>query len=242
MVYSTLWQRIAWTVYAPHCLLCGARGRESVDICAACARELPLNTCCCDICSLPLVSFPADPARRTCGRCLQRPPAYRRAQAAFVYAAPLDHLVQRFKYGGRLEYGRLLSTLFAERVRQQPLRGVDRLLPVPLHPSRLRERGFNQALTLARALSRVTSISVAQGLAHRRRATPAQTALSAGQRRRNVRGAFRLSGGVAGLRFAIVDDVLTTGATVDELSRVLLHAGAADVQVCALARAHTPTR
>lgn len=239
MVYDKVWRRIADSVYAPHCLLCGARGSRSRDLCADCERELPMNAACCDVCALPLPPPGRGHGARVCGRCLRKRPAYRRAHAVFVYAPPLDYLVRRFKFDGRLECGRLLGRLLAERGAALP---ADCLLPVPLHDGRLRERGFNQALVLARAIGRARSIRLAPGLAVRARATPVQTALNAAERRRNVRGAFVLRDSPRGLRVAIVDDVLTTGATVDELARVLLRAGARDVQVCALARAQAPSR
>ncbi|MDH3450886.1 MAG: ComF family protein [Gammaproteobacteria bacterium] len=239
MVYDKVWRRISTTLYAPHCLLCGARGSRSRDICAACALELPVNTHCCDVCAVPLPRSANGRHSGTCGRCLRRRPKYRRALAAFVYAPPLDYLVRRFKFGGRLECGRLLGQLFAERLADPP---VDCLLPVPLHASRLRERGFNQALILAREVARTTSIPVAGELVVRARATPVQTALSAGERRRNVRAAFEPRGSARGLRVAVVDDVLTTGATVDEVTRVLRRSGAVDVMVYALARAQSPSR
>ncbi|MDH3712426.1 MAG: ComF family protein [Gammaproteobacteria bacterium] len=242
MVYNRLWQRVTDTLYAPHCLLCGGRGSDRRDICAACAFELPANTYCCDLCAVPLPEPTGVRHATTCGRCLRRRPKYRSAYAAFVYAPPLDHLVQCFKFGGRLEYGRLLGQLLVERLAVQPSCPVDCLLPVPLHASRLRERGFNQALILARTLSRAASIPVARGLAKRNRATPVQTKLNASERRRNVRAAFSVRGPVQGCRIALVDDVLTTGATVDELARLLLRGGAAEVHVWALARAQAPNR
>jgi ComF family protein len=242
MVYNRLWQRVADTLYPPHCLLCGAPGSDRRDICAACALELPAITHGCDVCAVPLPELDGAGHAVTCGRCLRRRPRYQYAHAAFVYAPPLDHLVQRFKFGGRLEYGRLLGQLFVECVADLSPSAVDCLLPVPLHASRLHERGFNQALILARALSRAVSIPVARDLAIRDRATPVQTELNASQRSRNVRAAFSLRGVVRGLRIAIVDDVLTTGATVEEVTRVLLRGGAAEVRVYALARAQSPRR
>lgn len=242
MVYNGLWHRVADALYAPYCLLCGARGSGRRDICAACALELPVNTHCCSLCAVPLPALTGNLHAATCGRCLRRRPRYLRAHAAFVYAPPLDHLVRRFKFGGRLEYGRLLGQLFVECLADLSPHAVDCLLPVPLHASRLHERGFNQALILAGTLSRAVSIPIERSLAVRDRATPVQTELSASQRRRNVRAAFRLRGAVRGLRIAIVDDVLTTGATVEELTRVLLRGGAAEVRVYTLARAQTPNR
>lgn len=242
MVYNKVWRRLADAVYAPHCLLCGARGDCARDICADCASELPASDCFCDLCAAPLPGDGMPGEHRICGRCLRRRPAFRHARCAFVYAPPLDHLVHRFKFGGRLEYGRLLGQMFAERLPRSLLRRTDCLVPVPLHSGRLRERGFNQSLLLARSLSRTTRIPVARDLVVRTRATPVQTELNAGQRRRNVRAAFTVQGPVHRRHIALVDDVLTTGATVEEISRVLLRAGAAEVVVCALARAQTPNR
>jgi ComF family protein len=215
-----------WLV-PPRCLLCGAAGTDT-DLCSGCMAELPVNDSCCGWCALPLPA-PVD----VCGRCLRRPPPWRRAWAPFRYQWPLDRLESRFKFSGHLACGRVLAERWCAAAPWPAL--PDLWVPVPLHRHRLRERGFNQAVELARALGRRTGLPVRTDVLHRVRGTVAQTDLDAVARRRNVRGAFRADH-VAGLHVAIVDDVMTTGATVSECTRVLLAAGAASVDVWALAR------
>ncbi len=165
-----------------------------------------------------------------------------RTVAAFAYEEPTSTLIAGFKYRAALQHGRVLGILLAEHLRNayrdQPLPQL--LIPVPLHPGRLRERGFNQALVLARQLGATFSIPVAADLVERARQTPAQQGLSAQERRRNLRGAFRLRSG-ANLgklsSVALIDDVVTTMTTTYELARVLRRHGATDVHVWCLARA-----
>jgi ComF family protein len=218
-----------FTLLAPRCLVCGEPGLAQCDLCAACAGVLPWNQPCCARCGLPLPI-----AAETCGRCLRRPPPFDRTQAAFRYAFPLDRLLPRFKFHGDLAAGALLSRLMAGAVGEPPWPEV--LVPVPLHRGRLRERGYDQALELARALGRRLHVPV-QGLVERRVATQAQTTLTAGARRRNVRGAFGCRSGPLPAHVALVDDVMTTGATVHECARVLRLAGVARIDVWVVARA-----
>ncbi len=150
-----------------------------------------------------------------------------------AWAFPVDRLVARFKYSGALFHGRLLGALLAEAVAE---REVDALVPVPLHPERLAERGYNQASEIARPVGRCLGVPVRTDLCRRVRATPPQTGLPAGDRRGNVAGAFAAHGSCEGLHLAVVDDVLTTGATAAGLARCLYRAGADAVQVWAVAR------
>jgi ComF family protein len=214
-----------------HCLLCGAPGDDGLDLCRDCAVELPRNRSCCARCALPL-ALPAA----VCGQCQRRPPPWDAAWVPFRYAWPLDRLESRFKFGADLAAGRVLSTLW---LRDMP--AVDRpqlIVPVPLHRSRLRQRGYNQAFELARSLARVLDLPIQHDLLLRARATTAQTELGALPRRRNVRGAFTTKAGVAWpAHAALLDDVMTTGATAAECSRVLKRAGVKRVDVWALARA-----
>ena len=213
------------------CLLCGAAGADGVDLCRDCAAELPRNRVCCARCALPL---PA--AALLCGRCQRRPPPWDAAWAAFRYGWPLDRLEARYKFGGDLAAGRALALLWQREpgVIDPPAL----LLPVPLHAGRLRERGYNQALELARPLARAYGIALCVDGLRRTRATSAQTELDARERRRNVRGAFAVREGLAlPAHVAILDDVMTTGATLAECARVLKRAGVRRVDVWALARA-----
>ncbi len=226
------WQRwlLPW-----RCLLCGAPGERGADLCADCAAELPRNRSCCARCALPL----AVPAA-LCGACLRRAPPWDAAWAPFRYGWPLDRLESRFKFGRDLAAGRALATLWQRE--PMPVPKPELLLPVPLHRARLRQRGYNQALELAKPLARELGVPLRHDLLQRSRATGAQTELDALARRRNVRGAFALRTGTAlPAHVAILDDVMTTGATLAECARVLKRAGVARVDVWALARAPTPS-
>jgi ComF family protein len=148
----------------------------------------------------------------------------------------VDALIGRFKYGGALHFGALLGRLLAQRCRDSRCDGI---VPVPLHPARLAERGFNQARELAGPLARDLALPVLDDACRRTKATPQQAGLTARQRYRNLDGAFAASAQVRGLRLAVVDDVFTTGSTMTAMTRELLRAGAASVEVWAVARGGT---
>jgi len=227
------WRRLQFALLPPLCLLCEQHGSGLRDLCAACAADLVRNRVCCPRCALPL----ATPAP-LCGECLQREPPFGVAIVPFVYATPLDQLVTRLKFAGSLAAGRVLSELWIEALRAAPPPLPQALIPVPLHPQRLRERGYNQALELARPLAHTFAIALHENVLVRTRATPAQSNLDAPERQRNLRGAFAIATGAAlPEHVAVVDDVMTTGATLRECARTLLLAGAARVDVWALARA-----
>lgn len=230
----TSWRRLQRFVLPWRCLLCGAAGDHEIDLCADCAAELPRNRNCCARCALPL----AAPAAM-CGECQRRTPPWHAAWSPFRYGWPLDRLESRYKFGADLAAGRVLSTLW----QREPcvLELPQWLLTVPLHPSRLRQRGYNQALELGRPLARRFDVPLHHEVLRRVRSTHAQTELDALGRRRNVRGAFALREGVVlPSHVAIVDDIMTTGATLAECARVLRRAGVERVDVWALARAPSP--
>ncbi|GAA5067668.1 ComF family protein [Lysobacter panacisoli] len=212
-----------------HCLICGERGDNAIDLCATCHHGLPFLRNACLRCALPL---PA--AAIACGECLRRPPPQVATRAAFVYRAPLDRLLPRAKFHGDLAGLRLLGTLMATA-----LADADRpqaLLPLPLHRARLRRRGYDQALELARVLARDLSLPLRDDLLHRVRHTAPQSRLDAAARRRNLRGAFAVRAAVElPAHVAIVDDVMTTGATLQAAATTLRRAGVArvDAWVCA---------
>lgn len=217
----------------PRCLLCGAAGADGRDLCAGCAADLAPNVLPCPRCALPLPA-PAP----LCGECLVRAPPFERAWAPFVYGHPLDLLEMRFKFEADLAAGCVLSWLMAGRAPFDAPERPDLLIPVPLHAARLRERGYNQALELARPLARAFAIPLRDDVLLRTRATPPQTGLDAKTRRRNLRGAFAVvPAAVLPDHVALADDVMTTGATLRECARVLRRAGVARVDVWALARA-----
>lgn len=214
------------------CRFCGGDGARAQASCAACTADLPWLPAGCRRCALPLPEGQGD----LCGACLANPPPFTVTMAAFVYGWPVDDLVKSLKYQGRLADGALLGALLARSLVQRRAPAPDCLVPVPLHPSRLRRRGFNQAQELARTLSRALGVAVAPGLLRRRRPTDSQAGLSAAARRNNLRGAFSAQGRVPPY-LALVDDVVTTTSTVRAAAACLRRAGAARVDVWAVARA-----
>jgi len=214
-------------VIAPgRCAFCAARADVMCDRCEA---LLPRLVRACGRCALPM------PSGKLCGRCQQRPPAFDIAAAACHYRFPVDTAIKALKFRRQLFYVPAFVALLAPLLDHR-FDGCDGLVPVPLHRWRQAARGFNQAAELARGLAATTGLPVSESL-RRLRPTPPQSGLTAEQRRRNLRGAFAVAGAMR-LRFPlIVDDVITTGHTCDELSRVLLAAGAERVGVVAVARA-----
>lgn len=223
-----------YVFYPPICLLCGQRKLAQHDLCPGCERDLPWNHHACARCAAPL---PREAESQTCGQCLRHPPLWDDAASPLHYAWPLDQLIQHFKFSADLATGRLLGDLLANFLAADPDPRPDCLIPVPLHPARLRERGFNQALELARPVSRRLKIPLMPRLCRRIRHTEVQSTLDARSRRRNLKGAFGVSADVAGRDVAILDDVVTTGATVSALTAVLREAGADRIRVWSLARA-----
>ncbi|MBI3547212.1 MAG: ComF family protein [Gammaproteobacteria bacterium] len=178
-----------------------------------------------------------DAPGMSCGACQKNPPAFVATHAAFRYAAPVDKLIQDLKYNRRLELSRVLGIYLTDYLKQQEHILPDMIIPVPLHPTRLRERGYNQALEIARFVGAHFRLPVSATDVQRIRATLPQTELSREQRRKNMHGAFRARRAFTGLRIAIVDDVMTSGHTADALARCLTENGAAEVRVWVLARA-----
>ncbi len=232
MVYGWLKQACD-LLYSPYCILCGDRGHASRELCAGCLRDLPWNCYACEHCAAPLP--PATPGI-PCGTCLKAPPPWDRALSPLLYTWPLDRLLQRFKFNGDLATGRLLGGLLADFLAAAAIK-PDLLIPVPLHAMRLRERGFNQALELAQPVSRRLQLAIAQDLCVRTRDTAVQSRLDAAARQRNLRDAFAIRCPLDGAHVAILDDVVTTGATVTALANTVRQAGALQVQVWSLARA-----
>jgi len=224
------------------CLVCG-RELWNERLCGGCQLQLPyLDNAqhLCQNCALPLTT-----AGPYCGRCLSAPPAFECCRIPFFYDYPLKRLIQRFKYQGQLACGRLLAEqmlAYLQNAWRQPapMDGADWLIPVPMHWSRRLMRGFNQTELLARDLARPLGLRVHTGLCRRQRRTQPQEGLSRRERERNLKHAFTLRPGAGaqlqGRSVVLLDDVVTTGSTVRELSRLLVASGAGRVEVWALAR------
>jgi ComF family protein len=233
MVYNYR-QALRGLLFPGHCRLCGSATRGESDLCRSCRCELPWLQRACGQCALPLH---IAHEHTLCGHCQKQPPAFDRTTALFHYRPPVDHLIRRFKFAEELSTGRLLSGLLAARLAERSGDLPELLLPVPLHPARLRSRGFNQATEIARHVGRTLGIAVDYRLCRRKRNTQAQSLLSPNARRLNLRNAFTVRRPPEALHVAIIDDVMTTGHTGNELARALKQAGAACVEVWVIARA-----
>ena len=211
------------------CLLCDAPGGAVANLCDACARELPTIADPCVTCGASAI-----PHTGLCRACTARLPAVDRTICALAYATPVDFLVRRLKFNGDLRVVPVLAGLLARTVSGET--GVDVLAPVPLTPRRLRRRGFNQALEIARVLHVGTGVALTRAATRRRGTDTAQSSLpDTNARRANVEGAFQACGAIDG-HVVIVDDVVTTAATVNALAKCLKRAGADRVDVWAVAR------
>nr|WP_198148831.1 ComF family protein [Luteibacter yeojuensis] len=225
--------RVGQFLASARCLLCGAPGSGDIELCVACANSLARNTSHCERCALPLAR-----TATLCGDCLKEERPWQVAWAPYRYGFPLDVLEARFKFGGNLVAGKVLSRQWIAAGAPPALPEV--VVPVPLHVSRLRSRGFNQALELVKPVARHLGVRVDPRLLARVRRTDAQSELDAEARARNVLGAFEARF-VEGLQHvAVVDDVMTTGATLAECALALRAAGVARVDVWALARTPKP--
>ena len=237
------------------CLLCACSlaGDEASGLCDFCRLSLPrLTRPFCQICALPLpANLHTQSQAQYCGQCLRQRPAFSRALIPFSYNYPLDALLQGFKYQRQLAQGLALGHLLAEHLRRlllaqpltQPTNLPQALVPVPMHWRKRWQRGFNQAELLALELSRQLQLPVLDACQHRG-AAHSQQGLGRRERLGNLRRAFALKPKtqalVKGKHLALVDDVVTTGATATSLAELLLKAGAASVDIWALARTPAP--
>lgn len=229
-----------WSNINHACPLCDGPGESAGLPCHHCEAELPWLTSRCEICALPLPGHGL-----VCGQCLRRPPAFSRVEVPWRYAFPIDSLITRFKHQAQWPHGRLLGELLARHLQHAFADGLPRpqaLLAVPLGRKRLRQRGFNQAQMLADWLASALQLQAPDNWLARPREGAHQQDLNARARRRNLHQAFSLCppAAVAGLHLALVDDVLTTGATAEALARLLRQAGALRVDLYCLARTPQP--
>ena len=224
----------------PACLLCGHRldpDGDKTSFCRDCLTGMtPLGEAHCRRCAQPYPILEA--ADHLCGNCLQQPPPFSCIYAAGRYQGGFSDAINRLKYRNQLSLAaplgrRLAAALSGIGAESRP----EVVIPVPLHPSRLRQRGYNQAMELSRSVGRAFNCPIAPLLLQRVRHTPPQQGLSAAERRGNLRNAFRLTRSVHNQVILLIDDVMTTGETVRECSRALRNGGAAEVMVAVVARA-----
>ncbi|GAB2182610.1 ComF family protein [Denitratisoma sp. agr-D3] len=230
---------------AQYCLLCRAPSGDGL-LCEPCRAALPpLPAPACPVCALPVPGAqggtPSENLGGPCGACLAHPPAYDRTVALWRYDFPVDALIQSLKYGHQLAVGHFLGEALADRARRAPPQPrPDLVLPMPLSPGHLRQRGFNQALEIARPLARALDVALVPDACQRLRETQPQAGLAWKERQSNIRGAFACPQDLSGRHVLVVDDVMTSGATLGELARTLKKHGAASVAnwVCARALKH----
>ena len=218
----------------PTCVLCGGQGFGGLDLCAGCLTDLPRNLSACPRCAIPLAE--RQPDGWNCGACQHQPPPQTSSCVPFLYRYPIPALVVGAKFAGRLNMARLLGQCLAHSLLESGAAWPELLIPVPLHPLRLRDRGYNQALEIARPLAKILGIPVDADVCVRSRAFTPQEGLDRAKRRANVRGAFKVGGPIRARHIAVIDDVVTTGSTTAELARVLLHAGADRIDIWGVAR------
>ena len=229
-----------WTKNKQFCLLCAEPSESTLPLCGPCESELPWLSGHCAVCAVPLAA-----TGLVCGACLKRPPAFERVEAPWRYAFPIDSLITRFKHQARWPLGRLLADLLSHHLHHAFAEGLPRpdlLLPVPLAGKRLRQRGFNQAEMLADWLGDSLALPTCTHWLQRPQDTAHQQDLDAAARLRNLRLAFALDAKaeVKDKHLAVIDDVLTTGATAEAVARLLRKAGAARVDIYCLARTPKP--
>ena len=222
-------------LFPSSCILCGAAGDKGMDLCPACQADLSRISPACQRCGMPLTGDETGKPS-ICGECLQTPPPFQYTLSPYYYQPPLVQLITQFKFDHRLLMARIFAGLLAKHLSPERHK-AECIIPVPLHPHRLRERGYNQSLEIARLLGRQVGIAVDYQLCQRTRYTAPQTGLAAKERKSNVKNAFGLNGPCTYKHVVIVDDVITTGHTVTELAKLLRNNGVDEIEVWSLARA-----
>ena len=229
-------------------MICGAHPHQQNNVCAACRADLPWSKSACSKCAEYIGPISLD-SEQVCAHCLQQAPLYNRTVSAFDYLMPINGLINQFKHQHNLAAGRLLTACLSQTVGQQIAQGQtivpQLLIPVPLHRRRLRQRGFNQAQLIATGLGQLLGLRINAKICHRVVYQVPQQTQSRRQRFAQMTGVFQVhkTGVEQGInRIAIVDDVMTTGATAQALSQTLLNTwdGPLDIQVWCLARAQPP--
>ncbi|HEY7986834.1 MAG TPA: ComF family protein [Methylophilaceae bacterium] len=224
--------KIIQTLLPQRCLLCD-EGSGNKPLCNACLHDLPaLSKASCPVCALP--TFNAE----ICGSCLQHPPAFDATIAAFNFVFPMDALLRALKYRGELSVAEIAANGLMSSLEHHDL--PDLLIPMPLHPQRLQERGFNQAMEISRRIVRHTSCQLSTNSVIRLRHGEPQASLPLNKRAKNVKGVFAVNDtaniNLRGKRIAVVDDIMTSGASLNELAKTLKKAGATRVECWVVAR------
>lgn len=245
-----------YTIYPGQCILCLTQSHRQFDLCHYCEEELPHINRACQHCGIALPKATLELPKAIlklpkalhvtpstlqsmpiCGQCITKPPHFNHCITAFEYKHPINLLISQFKYQHKLLYGKILAELLANKILNNPIQSrPDLLIPVPLHWKRHYQRGFNQAAFIAKIISKKTGVPVNHKLCKRIRNTPPQVGLDKNYRSKNMKNAFNLRASTKINSVAIIDDVITTGSTVNELSQTLLTSEIKNVMVWAIAR------
>jgi len=223
------------TVLRENCFLCAASRIKNHGLCEACLKDLPwLPAKSCTKCGL-------SSGGQVCGSCLSTPPYFDATHAVFLYNYPIDAVIQRYKYGDTVSLSHTFGQLMSEKIcLVNSQENIDLMIPMPMHPTRLKQRGFNQALEIAKvanqALNKNNKTKLDYKSVKRQTLTPSQASLPIKKRVKNIKGAFMVNADFSGKRIAIVDDVMTTGASLNELAKTLKQAGATHVECWVIAR------
>jgi ComF family protein len=213
---------------AQPCVLCGSMSHDGIW-CEACDASMPyLNTPHCPVCARP------TPRGEICGHCLTKPSAFTRTIAVFGYHFPVDRLIQAMKYREQLALARIFAEKLLLRIDKSNL--PDYVIAMPLHPAKLQRRGFNQAQLIAAPIAKSLDLPLLNSACHRLRDTPSQTSLPWKERSKNMRGAFACDMDLSGKHVALVDDVLTTGASMNALASTVKQRGAREISAWVIAR------
>lgn len=216
-----------------HCYLCDSDNIQSnYDICNTCLSELPYINQSCSRCALPLEQSTSP----ICGHCISQPPSYDVLYSPFEYHFPIDKLITELKFRSKLYSAHTLGQLFSEFIKTKATPLPDCIIPVPLHPKRLRQRGYNQSLEIARVVSKNLSIPIDRKLCKRIKNTKPQSDLDANKRQGNIKDAFQVNQKHQYKHIALFDDVVTTGHTVEALSKLLRQQKVNVIQVWSVAR------
>lgn len=223
---------ILQTLCPIRCILCDLLSDNGNQICAACHTTLPLYHAGCYQCGLPINSG------AHCGSCIANPPTFDRTIALFAYQSPITELMTRYKFQGHLSTAKLFANEWINYLLIKKITLPELIIPVPLHYLRLKERGFNQALEIAKPISHYFKIPIDTRSCIRLKNTEAQSHLSAEKRKVNVKNAFALSQALTAKHIAILDDVMTTGSTVREISMLLKKVGVEQIDIYCCTRAN----
>jgi ComF family protein len=230
IVQTFIW--LGYSIIPPSCVICRLPSKRNFDLCVDCENDLPWIHSACQQCGIAL-----NTKTPFCGNCIKTQPFFDNTISLFNYVTPIDKLVTQLKFSRKLCNASILGALMAKKLKQHyASRELPELIiPVPLHRKRLRQRGFNQAIELAKPVAKQLGLNIDRKLCKRIKNTPAQISLRAKQRKRNVRNAFQIK--TLNVDYiAIIDDVMTTTSTVNELSKCLRQQGVKKIDVWVIAR------